>query len=100
MAENEYIPEQDSTIEDVFDSVSKRAKSSTKKEKITGKSPTDKGPIKIPEIKFDPKKIKIIAGTLLLIASIFIFVACISYLFSWQNDQDRILTSPFLTLFF
>lgn len=100
MAENEYIPEQDSTIEDVFDSVSKRAKSSTKKEKITGKSPKDKGPIKIPEIKFDPKKIKIITGTLLLIASIFIFVACISYLFTWQNDQDRILNKSFFDFIF
>jgi hypothetical protein len=35
MAENEYIPEQESIIEDAFESVSKRAKENTKKEKIS-----------------------------------------------------------------
>jgi S-DNA-T family DNA segregation ATPase FtsK/SpoIIIE len=100
MAENEYIPEQDSTIEDVFDSISKRAKSNAKKEKSTTKSVKEKAQSKLPEIKFDPKKIKIVFGTLLLISAIFIFVACISYLFTWQNDQDRILNKSFIDFIF
>lgn len=100
MAENEYIPEQESTIEDTFESVSKRAKASAKKEKNSEKTVKDKGQVKIPEIKFDPKKIKIIFGSFLLISSLFIFVACISYLFTWQNDQDRILNKSFFDFIF
>ena len=38
MAENEYIPEQESIIEDAFESVSKRAKENTKKEKSSEKT--------------------------------------------------------------
>ncbi|MFM7667213.1 MAG: DNA translocase FtsK 4TM domain-containing protein [Bacteroidota bacterium] len=100
MAENEYVPEQESTIEDSFESVSKRAKENNKKEKSSGKSVKEKSQAKLPEIKFDPKKIKIIFGTLLLLSSLFIFVACISYLFTWQNDQDRILNKSFIDFIF
>ena len=100
MAENEYIPEQESIIEDAFESVSKRAKENTKKEKSSEKTVKAKSQPKLPEVKFDSKKIKIIFGTLLLISSLFIFVACISYLFTWQNDQDRILNKSFFDLTF
>ena len=100
MAENEYIPEQESIIEDAFESVSKRAKENTKKEKSSEKTVKAKSQPKLPEVKFDPKKIKIIFGTLLLISSLFIFVACISYLFTWQNDQDRILNKSFFDFIF
>ena len=100
MAENEYIPEQESIIEDAFESVSKRAKESSKKDKRSTKANKEKSSTNIPEIKFDPKKIKIIFGTLLLITSLFVFVACVSYLFTWQNDQDRILNKSFFDFIF
>jgi len=100
MAENEYIPEQESTIEDAFESVSKRAKNSEKKEKTIGKKNKNHGQGKSSELKFDFKKIKIVLGTSLIISSLFIFVSCLSYLFTWQKDQDRILNKSFYDFIF
>ncbi|MFM7662481.1 MAG: DNA translocase FtsK, partial [Bacteroidota bacterium] len=100
MAENEYIPEQESTIEDAFESISKRAKNSEKKEKTIGKKNKTHGQGKSSELKFDFKKIKIVLGTSLIISSLFIFVSCLSYLFTWQKDQDRILNKSFYDFIF
>jgi S-DNA-T family DNA segregation ATPase FtsK/SpoIIIE len=99
MAENEYIPEQESHVEDLFENVSKRSKQN-KSEKKTSNSKQEKTQNKVSAVKFDKEKIKTIAGTVLLISSIFLFVACLSYLFTWKNDQDRILNKSFFEFVF
>ncbi len=99
MAENEYIPENESEIEDLFDSVSQRSKQSRKtKPKNTEKKTTDK--TSFPSLKFDSAKLKTIFGTILFISSLFLFAACISYIFTWKSDQDRVLNKGFIDFIF
>lgn len=99
MAENEYIPDNESEIEDLFDSVSQRAKQPRKtKPKNTDKKSDDK--TSLPQLKFDAAKIKTIVGTLIFISSLFLFAACISYIFTWKNDQDRVLNKGFVEFIF
>lgn len=100
MAENEYIPEQESEVEDLFENVSKRSKQNKNEKKSTTSKKQDKVESKIKSIKFDKEKFKTIFGTILLISSIFIFIACLSYLFTWKNDQDRILNKSFFEFMF
>ena len=99
MAENEYIPDNESEIEDLFDSVSQRSKQPRKtKPKSTEKKTDNKA--SLPQLKFDLAKLKTIFGTILFIFSIFLFAACISYLFTWKNDQDRVLNKNFIDFIF
>lgn len=99
MAENEYIPENESEIEDLFDSVSQRSKQFRKtKPKNTEKKTTDK--TSFPSVKFDSAKLKTIFGTILFISSLFLFAACISYIFTWKSDQDRVLNKGFIDFIF
>ncbi|MBW7867783.1 MAG: DNA translocase FtsK 4TM domain-containing protein [Brumimicrobium sp.] len=43
--------------------------------------------------KIDRRKTKSITGLVLLLLSIYLFIAFISYLFSWKTDQDLILST-------
>ena len=40
-----------------------------------------------------------IAGTICIVLAIFLFIAFISYLFTWQEDQDKVLKGGFSFLF-
>src|ERR1700730_11376820 len=40
-----------------------------------------------------------IAGSICLVLSIFLFIAFISYLFTWQEDQDKVFKGGFQFLF-
>jgi S-DNA-T family DNA segregation ATPase FtsK/SpoIIIE len=99
MPENEYIPEQESEIEDLFENVSKKSKQS-KKSKTTQTSKKSNSEIATSAFKFDREKIKTIFGTFLLISSLFLFVACLSYLFTWKHDQDKVLNKSFFEFIF
>jgi S-DNA-T family DNA segregation ATPase FtsK/SpoIIIE len=100
MAENEYIPEQESQVEDLFENVSKRSKQTKSEKKTSHSKPEKQQTNKISILKFDIEKFKTISGTFLLISSVFLFVACLSYLFTWKNDQDRILNKNFFDFVF
>ncbi|MEN9700330.1 MAG: hypothetical protein RLZZ301_1528 [Bacteroidota bacterium] len=50
--------------------------------------------------RFDAKKFKIIVGSLLSLMSIYLFLACISYLFTWTADQDQLLHRDFVSYIF
>jgi S-DNA-T family DNA segregation ATPase FtsK/SpoIIIE len=95
MAENEYR-EKESINEETQDKPStKRAK--TKKE---GKSSSSKGAISGLTSRIDSKKVKTAVGSLLILVSFYTFLSCLSYLFTWSQDQDQVLDKSLVTYLF
>ena len=90
MGDNEYIPKEKDKAEKVG------ATDKTKdKQKSNGSKPSEK--------KSSPrnyKKLKTISGSIILLTSIFIFISCISYLFTWKLDQDALLNVSFFDYIF
>ena len=90
MGDNEYIPKEKDKAEKVG------GPDKTKdKQKSNGSKPSDK--------KSNPKnykKLKTISGSIILLTSIFIFISCISYLFTWKLDQDALLNVSFFDYIF
>jgi S-DNA-T family DNA segregation ATPase FtsK/SpoIIIE len=86
MTDNEYKPKEELPN-------SKESKSTTKKEKVDTKttSQKSKNPIEGISNRFDKKKVKSTIGVLLVLLSLYLFLACLSYLFTWKVDQDRVL---------
>jgi DNA segregation ATPase FtsK/SpoIIIE, S-DNA-T family len=41
--------------------------------------------------RFDKKKVKSTLGAVMLLFSIYLTLACLSYIFTWQVDQDRVI---------
>ncbi|MDX1652918.1 MAG: DNA translocase FtsK 4TM domain-containing protein [Brumimicrobium sp.] len=50
--------------------------------------------------KIDRRKAKSISGVLLLLFSVYLFLSFVSYLFTWQADQDLILDTGFFEFMF
>jgi S-DNA-T family DNA segregation ATPase FtsK/SpoIIIE len=98
MEENEFIPKEAINNED------KKANPKKKKEE---KKPVSDTPnksklafkINIFE-KIDKQKLKIVFGSLLTLLSIYLFLACISYFFTWTKDQDRLLNRSLIDFLF
>ena len=90
MGDNEYIPKEKDKAEKVG------ATDKTKdKQKSNSSKPSEK--------KSGPKnykKLKTISGSIILLTSIFIFISCISYLFTWKLDQDALLNVSFFDYIF
>jgi len=59
-----------------------------------------KSPVKINTAIFSSKKSKNIIGAGLLLFSCYFFLAFLSYLFTWQEDQDRVLEKSLLEFLF
>src|SRR5690554_4344627 len=50
--------------------------------------------------KVDRRKAKSISGALLLLLSVYLFIAFTSYLFSWKADQNLIVSTTFFDFIF
>ncbi|MCO5259639.1 MAG: DNA translocase FtsK [Crocinitomicaceae bacterium] len=50
--------------------------------------------------RIDLKKIKTIVGVLLALLAIYLFLSFISYLFNWQEDQDRVMNKGLFEFLF
>ena len=70
---------------------------STKKEK---KNSVIKNPLKDLSGRFDKKKFKSILGVTMILFSFYFFLACVSYLFTWKEDQDRVLGKTLFSFLF
>ena len=70
---------------------------STKKEK---KKSVIKNPLKDLSGRFDKKKFKSILGVTMILFSFYFFLACVSYLFTWKEDQDRVLGKTLFSFLF
>ena len=91
MEDNEFIPKREAGQEKSSSSTT------TKKTEKPSRQPMEKTPSRWNFAgKFDQKKVKIILGSTLSLLSIYLFLACLSYLFTWTEDQDRILQRSFL----
>lgn len=98
MEENEFISEETIANEDKKPNPKKK-----KEEKNSGSDASDKSKLasklNIFE-KIDKQKFKIIFGSLLTLLSIYLFLACISYFFTWTKDQDRLLDRSLIDFLF
>lgn len=82
--ENEFISNEQKTTK----------KRSKKKAKVSNDGATKKAPsIQLSSLneRFNQKKVKSTIGTLLILLSFYLFLSFLSYLVTWQHDQDRVL---------
>lgn len=86
------------------ESIPKQPLSEDVKEKKTHKKETKniniKNPIKDISNRFDKKKLKSTIGITLVLFSFYFFLACLSYLFTWTIDQDRVLDKSLFEFLF
>ena len=95
MEDNEFTPKNEARTESPSSSSRKR-----KEEKVTPSS-QEKTPARWKFLTgFDSKRFKVILGSTLSLLSIYLFLACVSYLFTWTEDQDRILQRSFFDYIF
>jgi len=96
MAANEYKPKDQDAFEPEIEPI--QIPDSKPKEKKTKSS--QKQQVAQKKTFLNKRKIRSISGALLLMASIYLFLACLSYLFTWKIDQDRVLGSDFFEFIF
>jgi hypothetical protein len=95
MEDNEFTPKREAVTENPSSSRTKR-----KEEKAT-KPSKEKTPSRWKfAANFDSKRFKVILGSTMTLLSIYLFLACLSYLFTWTEDQDRILQRSFFDYIF
>lgn len=95
MEDNEFTPKSTARTEQSSSS------NTNKKESKTTKPIKEKTPERWSfASKFDTKRFKVILGSSLTLLSIYLFLACLSYLFTWTADQDRILQRSFIDYIF
>lgn len=71
-------------------------KTEPKKEQKQAKKPLIKNPLGALSGRFDKKKTRTITGAILVLLSFYFFFACMSYFFTWKQDQDRVLEKSLL----
>ncbi|MFN5416344.1 MAG: hypothetical protein ACK5B9_04755 [Flavobacteriia bacterium] len=79
------------TKEDPSDSNRNEAPKTTKKKASDGPKATLKNPIAGISSRFDRKKTRTIIGAIFILLSFYFFFACLSYIFTWKQDQDRVI---------
>lgn len=91
MEENEYIP----------NSTTKSAPKPKASAKENSNNATQKGGTsKSFSQKINLPKIKLITGAVLSLLSIYLLLACISYIFTWAKDQDQLIDRSFSAYIF
>lgn len=101
MEDNEYIPKSSAKPYQQKEEPIAAPKS----KKATGnpaKPQEDKKARALGDLKnrFDLSKIKLVIGAILSLLSIYLLLACVSYLFTWKQDQDHLLNRNFLGYIF
>lgn len=88
MADNEYTPKEDYFEEEP----ARKTEKKPKKEKPVPSPKETKGKLFSGLAdRFDRKKVKTAVGSILILLSFYLFLSCLSYLFTWTEDQDRLL---------
>ena len=97
MADNEYTPKEDYFEEEP----APKAEKKPKKEKAAPVSKEKKGKLFSGfGDRFDRKKVKTAFGSILILLSFYLFLSCLSYLFTWTEDQDRVLNKGLFEFLF
>lgn len=95
MTDNEYKPKEEKVEPKDAKQPEKKVKTSKVESKLNLKNP-----IEGLSNRFDKKKVKSTVGVLLILFSFYLFLACLSYLFTWTIDQDRVLDKGFFEFLF
>lgn len=80
--------------------IKKKGGSTAKENKSTSSESSTKKTGENLKNRFNTKKIKSIVGILLIVLSVYLFLSFISYLFNWQEDQDRVLNKGLFEFLF
>ena len=96
--DNEYIAKDEKSSEETKKKPKAKATTRTRKKKVPKKA--SKSPIQQLKDKLSQKKVKTSIGVGLLIFSLFVFLAIFSYLFTWQEDQNRLINKGFFEFLF
>ena len=93
--ENQYIQRGE---EEIISEAPKKTKKSSPK--VENESTSEKASVleKFSQ-RWDKKRASTITGALLICISFYCLLACVSYLFTWQVDQNRIIEKVFSLLF-
>lgn len=78
----------------------KNTRGNSKKNEKTSSPPPKKTKKTLNINKLNQKKAKNIIGAALLLLSCYFFLACLSYLFTWQSDQDRVINKSLIEFLF
>jgi len=95
MADNEYKPKEERSPEPEVKPTEKKAEKAKSGEKIKIKNPVEglTG-------RFDKKKVKTTVGAMLILLSFYLFLSCLSYIFTCTEDQDRVLNKGLFEFLF
>jgi S-DNA-T family DNA segregation ATPase FtsK/SpoIIIE len=99
MADNEYRPKEEKSEEAIVNQQDKKQEKQQKSGKSIDKMKL-KNPIEGISSRFDKKKVKSTVGALLILLSFYIFLSCLSYIFTWEQDQDRVLDKSLFQFLF
>ena len=94
MEENEFIPKSEQQSDETITAAKPK-----KNDKATSKPKLDKPKVSIFD-KIDKQKLKVIFGSIISLLSLYLFLACVSYLFTWEMDQDKLLDRSFAEFLF
>lgn len=97
--ENTYRAKEDLIEESIYEADKKSVKKPTNKGN-TKKNTSSKNPLVGISNRFDKKKTKTIIGSFFALISIYFFFACISYFFTWKQDQDQVIEKGLLEFLF
>ena len=78
----------------------KNTRGNSKKNEKTSSPPPKKTKKTLNINKLNQKKAKNIIGAALLLLSCYFFLACLSYLFTWQSYQDRVINKSLIEFLF
>jgi S-DNA-T family DNA segregation ATPase FtsK/SpoIIIE len=95
MADNEFIPREEQLEQEAPVGQTKRkptkAKSKAKSPKVNVRS-------WMPKVNME--KVRRTFGIMLILFSFYLFLACLSYLFTWKVDQDRVMSKGLFDFLF
>ena len=97
--DNEYIAKDEKAPAEKK-TTKKKATSSTRTRKKKAPKKKVKSPFQQLKDRLNQKKVRTSIGVGLLIVSLFIFLAIFSYLFTWQEDQNRLINKGFFEFLF
>ncbi|MGB0915305.1 MAG: DNA translocase FtsK 4TM domain-containing protein [Crocinitomicaceae bacterium] len=85
MAENEFISKGEKEKNPKPKKTTKKTSAKSAKKKLTS------SPISLLKDRFNKKKVKSTIGISFILLAFYLTVACFSYLFTWEIDQNRVL---------
>jgi S-DNA-T family DNA segregation ATPase FtsK/SpoIIIE len=104
MEENEYIPKSAAKPAPKTEATSTPRPKKREEEPQRPKETAQATRKNLPKIglteRLNLPKIKLFSGAVLSLLSIYLFLACVSYLFTWAKDQDQLLNRSFVAYIF